>query len=59
MEQGLDMNENFIAVAEALDLTRDDIITLARHAIEISFLSPHQKEQKARELEDYATRADG
>jgi len=53
------MNENFIAVAEALNLTRDDIITLARNAMEISFLSPGQKEQKIRQLEDYVAKTDG
>jgi adenine deaminase len=50
------INENYIAVADALDLTRDDIITLARNAIEISFLSPAEKEQKARELDEYSAR---
>jgi adenine deaminase len=53
------MNENFVAVAEALDLTRDNIITLSRNAIEISFLSPQEKEQKSRQLDDYAAKADG
>jgi adenosine deaminase len=47
------MNENFLAAAEALDLTREDIITLAKNAIEISFLTPEQKEQKAHELQNY------
>ncbi|HEX3719122.1 MAG TPA: adenosine deaminase [Verrucomicrobiae bacterium] len=53
------MNENFLAVAEALELTRDDIITLAKNAIEISFLTPEQKEQKAGELEAYVRETEG
>ena len=51
------MNENFLAVAEALNLTRDDIVQLGRNAIEISFLAPEQKGQKARELNDYIASA--
>jgi adenine deaminase len=51
------MTENFVAVAEALDLTRDAIITLTRNALEISFLSPTQKEQKSRQLVDYVATA--
>ncbi|HEX4120440.1 MAG TPA: adenosine deaminase [Verrucomicrobiae bacterium] len=47
------MNENFIAVAEALQLTREEILTLAQNAIEISFLTPEQKGMKTRELEAY------
>lgn len=47
------INENFVAVADALNLTRDDIVQLARNAIEISFLSPDEKGQKAREFDDY------
>ena len=34
------VNANFIAVANALDLTRDEIITLARNSFTGSFLSP-------------------
>lgn len=47
------MNENFIAVAEALNLTRDDVIQLARNAIDTSFLSVEQKGKKSRELDNY------
>lgn len=53
------MNENFIAVTDALALTRDDIITLAKNAIEISLLSSEDKEQKERELDEYVAKADG
>ena len=51
------MNENYIAIAEALNLTRDDIIQLARNAIETSFLSPQQKAQKENELNRYVEKA--
>jgi adenine deaminase len=47
------MNENFWAVAEALDLTQDAIVTLARNAIEVSFLSPEHQARKNEELDDY------
>lgn len=51
------MNENFIAAAEALNLTRDDILTLAKNAVQVSFLSESEKAVKARQLEDYALAA--
>lgn len=47
------ITENFLAVADALSLTRDEIATLARNAIEISFLSPQEKEEQALRLDDY------
>jgi adenine deaminase len=47
------INENFTSVADALKLTQNDIITLARNAIEISFLSPEQKAQQTQKLNDY------
>lgn len=37
------VNTNFIAVADALDLTRDEIITLARNSFTGSFLSPQDQ----------------
>ena len=36
--------DNFVAVAEALDLGRPDLLTLARHSIEGSFLDEPAKE---------------
>jgi adenosine deaminase len=48
------MTENYLAVADALDLSRDEILTLARNAIEISFLMPEEKERKFAELDDYS-----
>ncbi len=47
------MNENYLAVTEALNLTRDDLAQLANNAIEISFLTSEQKGEKASELNDY------
>jgi adenosine deaminase len=37
------VNANFVAVADALDLTRDEIITLARNSFTGSFLSPAEQ----------------
>lgn len=37
------VNANFIAVAEALDLSRDEIITLARNSFTGSFLEPQEQ----------------
>jgi adenine deaminase len=45
------MNENFIAVADALNLTKEDIVQLAQNAIDVSFLSPAEKDQKTQELQ--------
>jgi adenine deaminase len=50
------MTENFIAIAEALELTKEDIIKLSRNAIEVSFLSPEEKLQKNAELDAYIER---
>lgn len=50
------MNENFMAVAEALNLKRDDIIRLAQNAIEVSFLTPEQKADKKQELDEYVAK---
>jgi len=37
------VNANFIAVADALDLTRDEIVTLARNSFTGSFLTPAEQ----------------
>lgn len=47
------MNANYLAVAEALDLTRDEIVTLARNAIEASFVSKAEKAGMMKRLDDY------
>jgi len=38
------INENFHAVQKALDLSKDDIIVLAKNSFEASFLSQDKKE---------------
>ena len=50
------MNENLIEVAEALNLKKEDIIQLARNAIEISSLSSKEKQQKTQELDAYVAK---
>jgi len=47
------MNENFLAVAEALDLTKEDIITLARNAIDASFAHHKRQAEMHAQLDDY------
>ena len=37
------MNENFLAVQEALSLSRDDVATLARNSFIASFLTYEEK----------------
>lgn len=37
------VNANFVAVADALDLTRDELITLARNSVTGSFLPPAEQ----------------
>lgn len=49
------MNENLIAVQEAVSLTRDEIVQLARNAFTISWLSQEDKDRYLTALEAYAT----
>ncbi|AHW59564.1 adenosine deaminase [Draconibacterium orientale] len=44
------MNANFQSVTEALDLTNDDIVTLAVNSFKASFLSDEEKQKWFREL---------
>tara|TARA_R110002095_G_scaffold97595_6_gene85654 strand:+ start:4682 stop:5668 length:987 start_codon:yes stop_codon:yes gene_type:complete len=44
------VNENFTAVQQALDLSRDDLIKLARNSFEASFLSDEEKQALIAEL---------
>ncbi|MCB9990652.1 MAG: adenosine deaminase [Rhodospirillales bacterium] len=48
------MTENFIAVAEALSLSKDDVLTLARNAIDVSFAEPARKKELHDALDRYA-----
>ena len=47
------VNENYIAIQEALHLTRDDLYQLARNSFEASFLELDEKEALIRELDAY------
>jgi adenosine deaminase len=47
------MTENFLAVQQALDLTRDDLYALSRNAFEASFLSPEEKDGLIARLNQY------
>lgn len=47
------VNENYIAVQEALDLSRDDLYQLARNSFEASFLKPDEKKALIKELDAY------
>ncbi|WP_295749182.1 adenosine deaminase [Undibacterium sp.] len=51
------MNSNFIASADALDLSRDELIQLAKNSFCASFASAEQKQTWLEELAEYATRA--
>jgi len=47
------MNENYIATTEALDLTKEQITTLAKNAFKASWLSEEEKEKRIEEVEQY------
>jgi adenosine deaminase len=51
------MNENFIAVHEAVPMTRDEILQLARNAFTVSWLAREDKDRYLDSLEEYAARA--
>ena len=46
------VNDNYVAVAEALDLSREDLLTLARNSFESSLLPPSAKAALRAELND-------
>jgi adenosine deaminase len=47
------VNENYRAVAAALDLTRADLATLARNSFTASFLDPAAKAARIAEVDAY------
>jgi adenosine deaminase len=49
------VNENFIALQDAANLTRDDILQLARNAFAVSWLAPEERERYTDALDAYAT----
>ena len=46
--------DNYVAIAEALNLTREELIALARNSIEATFLSVDEKDALLADLEDVA-----
>ena len=51
------VNENFVQVAQALDLTKEDIYTLAKNSFEASFLEESAKKDFVRKLDEYFAEA--
>jgi adenosine deaminase len=53
------LNDNWNAVAQALDLSRADLVTLAKNSFLGSFLSESDKAKHIAAIDAYAARADG
>ena len=53
------VNDNYVAVAEALGLSRDDLVRLARNSFEASLLEDGEKRRLIEELERIAATAAG
>jgi len=51
------MNENFIAIQKALDLSKEDLITLTNNAIDVSFATEERKQKMRSLLSNYITEA--
>lgn len=51
------MNDNFKAVTEALDLSRDHLITLVRNSIDAAFVDEPRKAALRTEIDAYASRS--
>ena len=47
------MNDNFIAVTQALDLSKDDLYILSRNAFEASFADDNRKQEMIQTLDTY------
>lgn len=47
------INENYLAVAEALDLSRQQIALLARNSFEAAFVTPEEKQMLLKKLDGY------
>lgn len=47
--------DNYLAVAESLDVTRDDLTTMARNSLEFSFLPSGEKSALLAEFDDYVS----
>jgi adenosine deaminase len=48
------MNENYLSVTNALNLTRDNIVTLAGNSITVSFADDRRKYEMRQQLQNYA-----
>lgn len=51
------IGDNYLAIAEALGLTRDDLATLARNSFEASFVDDAQRGPWLAELDAYVDNA--
>ncbi len=47
------VNDNFLAVTDALDLTKEEITTLARNSVESSFIDDELKKKYLNEIESF------
>ena len=45
------MNDNFIAIAEALDLSHEEIKQLAKNSFEASFITDHEKQKWLKQID--------
>ena len=50
--------DNYLAIAEALDLSRDDLVQLARNSIDASFLTDDRKAALREEISSYVAGGD-
>jgi adenine deaminase len=48
------MNENFVALQEAVHLTPDEIVQLARNAFAVSWVAPEDRSRYVDALKEYA-----
>jgi adenosine deaminase len=49
------VGDNYVAVAEALELTRDELVTLARNSIDASFVRVDERRALLAELDEYVS----
>lgn len=47
------MNQNYLAIQEALELGQEQLVQLARNGIEASFIDRHRREELNQELDDF------
>ncbi len=49
------LNENYLAIAKALDLSEQDIITLAKNSFKASFLNNSEKEELIQKVDNFVS----